>query len=787
MHSVHPHSLLRNHFNRRRSRRSSTASWRRSAAFAAILGAVALAPLAMAQSASGNAADVNPMIGTGTGPGSSNNLFPGPTMPFGMVQLSPDTESHNYGYHYYQKHIQGFSMTHMSGVGCADAGEVDFMPTTGPVTTSVSSYQSSYSHQQESASPGYYQVQLLRWGINAALTATDRTGVVKLTFPSGKMANLLVPISHTLNRSVDSSIHIVGDNQIQGYVTNLTFCGSNHPYKVYYVMQFSRPFAKFGTWSGYRDGSPAAIDMGNRSATQGGVDKRIGGYVSWPSSSNTRTVTVKIGISYVDLQGAENNLKSEAAGKTFSQIRQQATAAWNKSLSVVDVSGGTKQQRTVFYTALYHSLMIPSIFNDADGRYLGFDGKIHHVAQGHNIYDNFSGWDIYRSEMPLVALLEPQRMADIAQSIVLMDQQGGWIGRWPQANQYTNVMAGSPLSIVLATAWLDGIHGFDQQAAWKGMYEDATQMPPKAKAYQGQLGMKWINTLHYVPNDKVGYGSVSQIQEDAIAYASLYDLAKYLHKDNEARTLYQRALYYRNVFDPEDLMFRPKDADGTWVKPFDPTKGDGFIEGSGWQYQWFVPADLAWVVKAMGHDKFNQRLNHFFDYPVPMWNGEYYNPYNETDLEAPFEFNFSGEPWMTQKVVRRILSENYPDNPNGIPGNDDAGEMSSWAVMSMMGFYSVDPASRAYELTSPVFTHVAIHLEAPYSGKTFTIQASPNPQDNEYIQDVKLNGQSHSKNWISFQDISKGGSLDFTLGSTPDKSWGAAPADAPPSLSNEKP
>jgi predicted alpha-1,2-mannosidase len=758
---------------------------RRAAALA--LGFAVLTTGAFAQTSGGNASYVNPLIGTGTGPGDSQNLFPGPSMPFGMVQLSPDTESSGFGYHYYQKDIQGFSMTHMSGVGCANEGEVFFQPTTGPVNTQLSEYQSTYSHKQEQAKPGYYEVQLLRWGINAALTATDRTGDVKLTFPAGKPANLLVPITHTLNQAVGAKVHIVGNDELQGSVTNLTFCGSNRPYTVYFVMKFSHPFAKYGTWSGYGDGAPAKLTPDSRDVTQAFVDRQVGAYVSWPSSDEAKTVTVKIGISYIDEQGAENNLNTEAAGKSFAQIHHQATAAWNKALDVVDVSGGTLAQKHVFYTALYHSLLIPSIFNDADGRYLGFDGKIHHVAAGHNIYDNYSGWDIYRSEMPLVALVDPSRMADIAQSIVLMYQQGGWIGRWPQINHYTNVMAGSPLSIVLATAWLDGIHNFDMKAGWEGMYKDATQAPPRGSSYQGQAGIKWINTIHYVPNDKIGYGSVSQIQEDAIAYASIYDLAKDLGKDDAARTMYDRALYYRNVFDSSDRMFRPRNADGSWLTPFDPKKGDGFIEGSGWHYQWFAPADLAWVVQAMGRDTFNQRLTKFFSYAKPGWFPQYYNPYNETDLEAPFEFNFSGEPWMTQHVVRRILNENYPDNPYGIPGNDDAGEMSSWAAMSMMGFYSVDPASRAYELVSPVFDKVVIHLHAPYSGKTFTIESSPDAKSNEYIQSVKLDGQSHAKNWIWFQDISKGGTLSFDLGTAPNKSWGSAPDDAPPSLSNEKP
>src|SRR5579875_2294989 len=292
-----------------------------------------LTPLAAnAQGAPGPVAEVNPMIGTGTGPGDSENLFPGPSMPFGMVQLSPDTESSGYGYHYYEHKILGFSMTHMSGVGCPNDGEVFFTPTTGPIE--IEDDASAYSHQQEHAEPGYYRVQLLRWGIQAALTATVHTGEVQLIFPAGKQANLLIPISHTLNHAIGAQVQIAGNDRVPGYVMNETFCGSNRPYKVYFVMQFSHPFATYGTWSGYRDGSTPAIAAGTREATQTADDKQVGAYVSWPQSAQSRTITVQIGISYVDLRGAENNLETEAAHKSFSQIRGEAAAAWNKALSV---------------------------------------------------------------------------------------------------------------------------------------------------------------------------------------------------------------------------------------------------------------------------------------------------------------------------------------------------------------------------------------------------------------------------------------------------------------------
>lgn len=727
---------------------------------------------------------VNPFIGTGRGPGDSENLFPGAVMPFGMVQFSPDTEDRGFGYHYYQDQIKGFSMTHMSGVGCPNEGEVFLTATTGPVATQVSDFESPYSHERESASPGYYEVRLERWGVKAELTATERTGMVRFTFPAGKAANVLLPISHTLNHTTGAEVRVVGDREIEGYVENEAFCDVKQTYRVYFVMQFNRAFGGFGTWNG--TGTAPAGDT--RTVTQAKPGQWIGAYATWPSSAQPQTVTAQIGISYVDLEGAKNNLKTEAAGKSFEQIRGSAEAAWNKALSVIEVSGGTQTNERIFYTALYHSLLMPSIFSDADGRYLGFDEAIHHAKPGHLVYCNYSGWDIYRSQMPLVALLEPKRMEDMSDSVALMYRQGGWIDRWPQINRYTNVMAGSPLTVIVSTAWLDGLHDFDIDTAWEGMFRDATEAPPPNKPYQGEEGIHWINSIHYVPNDKVEYGSVSQIQEDAIAYASLYRLAKALGKADAARTMHERALSYRNVFNPEDRFFRPRNSDGKWVEPFDPEQdGHGFIEGSGWHYQWLAPADMAWLVNAMGPDLFNQRLTKFFDYKKPGWFGQYYNPYNETDLEAPYEFNFSGKPWETQRVVRRVLRENYPDTPDGIPGNDDCGEMSSWAVLSMMGFYSVDPASLAYELSSPVFTKVVIHLRAPYKGKTFTIETSPDPEKNDYIQSVKLNGREHSQNWISFHEMSDGGSMHFVLGASPNKSWGAAKKDAPPSLSDDTP
>ncbi len=766
---------------------------------------------------------VDPFIGTGTGSGGATNCFPGASMPFGMVQLSPDTESTGAGYHYYQTDIQGFSMTHMSGAGAPSAGDIFFTATTGAVHTQIQNFQSSYSHKLESASPGYYQVVLQRWGIQVNLTSTDRCGLARFVFPAGKRANVLVPISHTLNETAGAKIRLLNNHEITGQVTNHCFCGNWQTYTVYFVMKFSEPFEATGIWNGKNGGG--RIDAELRATQQTKLGQWIGAYASWPKSPHPRAITVKVGISYVNLAGAKNNLQQEVGNKSFTFVRNAADATWNKALDVIRVTGGSILEREVFYTALYHSLLMPNLFSDADGRYLGFDGKIHQVATGHRFYCNYSGWDIYRSEMPLLALIAPRRVEDMCNSIALDYQQGGWVPRWPQINHYTNVMCGSPLTTVMCTAYLDGLHGFNIEAAWRGMFKDAMQAPfagyvkpadvrvawaglgkeclvTRQRPYAGESNINWINKLHYDPDNYESYGSVSQIQEDCIAYSSLYYLAKALGKMHDANILFKRALYYRNVFDPVDRFFRPRLSTGGWRKPFSLLQGHGFVEGSALQYQWLAPCDLSWLVNAVGRERFNHRLSVLFNgqttsltpmpnrsstmvgnLPAEAGSPGCYNPYNEPDLEAPFEFNFSGEPWKTQLIVRDLLRKYYRLSPNGIPGNDDCGEMSSWAVLAMMGFYSVDPASTAYEICSPVFHSIRIRLHSPYRGRRWVIRTSLHAGYAPYIRSVQLNGRPLRRNWLWFHTMAGGGELDYQLGTLPNKAWGTAATDAPPSLS----
>ncbi|MGC8560657.1 MAG: GH92 family glycosyl hydrolase [Phycisphaerae bacterium] len=727
---------------------------------------------------------VQPLLGTGSGPGSSINLFPGPSLPFGMVQLSPNTEVTGYGYHSFQSHILGFSMTHMSGPGCPNDGEIFFTATTGQVHTRIKNFESRYSHSHERAAAGYYRVDLLRWGVRAALTATTRCGLVQFTFPGGRRANVLVPISETLNYTHASHVHVVGNDEITGFDANHCFCGNSQVYRVYFVMKFSQPFKSFGTWSGPGSGmnGHGILHSGARIATQVDHHQWIGAYVSWPASNAQRVITAKIGISYVSLADAKENLKAEVGDRSFNAVRLAALARWNKALSVIRVHGGTRAHRIEFYTSLYHSMLMPNTASDVNGKYMGFDDRVHRMPSGHVDYMDYSGWDIYRSQMPLLGLIAPSRTADICQSIVLMYKQGGWIGRWPQTHYYTNVMCGSPLTTVMCQAWDEGIHGFDIRAVWPGMVKDATEAPPPGKPYAGEAGIQWINKLHYVPDNYVSYGSVSQIQEDCIAYAAIYHLAKRLGKPNTRHFFLKRALYYRNVFDPADRVFRPRLSNGKWLQPFSRNQYHGFVENSCWDYQWLEPCDMAWVIHAVGRARFNRRLEKFFSYQQPNWYALYYNPYNEPDLEAPFEFDFSGKPWQTQRVVRKVLRQNYTLSYDGVPGNDDCGEMSSWAVMSMMGLYMMDPGKPVMELNSPLFRSIVIHLAAPYAGKEIVIRTNSHPFARRYIHSLTINGHPWNKTYVPVKVLTDGAKLKYRLGSTPDRHWAASPNDAPPSI-----
>ena len=721
--------------------------------------------------------NVDPFIGTDGG----GNCYPGAVAPFGMVQLSPETSSGSIGYLYHQPNIIGFALTHMSGVGCPDYGNGFFTATTGPVVTKLEDYRSPYKHSDEKASPGYYQVRLDKWNVNAELTAAERAGVARFTFPAGVAANVLIPVSHTQTDTYAADVTIVGDREVQGSVTSRSFCGGQGRYTVYFVMRFDKPFQSFGTFTG-----DAKSDGGRGAAQKAEGDPAVGAYVTWPGdAAAVTTVTASTGISFVDLDGARRNLEQEIGQKSFDDVRKATAAAWEKSLGKIEIEGGRPAARKIFYTALYHALLMPNLFSDIDGRYAGFDDKIHQSPDGRAVYCNFSGWDIYRTQVQLLALIEPKRLEDMCQSVVLMAQQGGWVGRWPQAQRYTNVMLGSPLTTMLATAWNYGLHDFDMKAAYPYLLKDATEPAPPGKPYQGQSNVQFMNQVGYIPDDKEGYGSVSQTQEDCISYAALASVASDLGKADDAKMLTKRSLNYRNVFDPQTKYFRPRLLDGSWQTPFaPPTQREGYVEGSAAQYRWLAPHDVVGMIDLFGgDDPFNKELDTFFSQIRRDWGGAYYTPDNETDLQAPFLYNFSGQPWKTQALVRRLVREEYGTGPEGIPGNDDCGTMSAWAIFAMSGLYPTDPARPAFELCSPVFTKITYHLAEPYKAKALVIEAPAASIQNGYITAVKLGGEDHPAPWVALLDLVAGKPLTFTLVAEPDKAWGAAKANRPPSIS----
>ncbi len=761
------------------------------------------------------AALVNPFVGTAAG----GNIVPGAIAPFGMVELSPDMP--NGFYVYSDNYSSGFSMTHMSGCGCPNYGDVFFTATTGPVKVQAKKYGFHFSHRQESASPGYYHVFMKTWGINAQFTAATRCGMARFTFPAGKQANVLVPISHATNPTIASNIHIINNHTITGSVTSVTMVGTNLPVTVYFVMKFSTPFKTYGVWEGHsikphlkqqvqaqgvgplfpvnyyppprRDSwGPQYVKP---KPTLHFPGPPIGAYVSYPSSRHRRVVKVRIGISFVSVGGAEKNLAAEMPKFNFSASRARIHARWNKELSVITVRGGSLTHRKIFYTALYHALLLPSVFDDVDGRYIGYDNKIHHVPAGHkHIYANWSGWDIYRSEIPLLTIIKPQRAEDMAQSVVEMAKQLGFIDRWAEANRPLGIQNGFPLTSCVVEIWQAGLHHFDINAAYKAMAKQC--FPDYLK---GHADLSSIHAYQDVPGER--YGSilpadtnVSSAEETDIAFAALGHLALDLHKTMDADVLFGDALQYTSMYNPTTKFMQGRTADGAWI-PLSKEDRDTryynhwqiyqfYCEGSAWEYDWLVPEDVHGLIALMGGNKpFAARLQHFFT-------AGQYDPTNEPDLEAPYLFDYCRQPWRTQYWVATNADTSYRDTPGGLAwsklmgtGNDDCGEMSAWYVLSQIGLYQVDPGNPDFELSTPRFRQITIHLQAPHKGKTFVIRTSNGGGKNMYIQSATLDGRAMNKPWLPERRVFQGGTWDVTAGPTPDKNWGAARGDAPPSLS----
>lgn len=746
---------------------------------AAYLAAVAFALPARVRAAEAPTLLVDPFVGTSfTRVGGPIDTFPGADVPFGMVQWSPDTPTQNAGggYEYTDTTIDGFSLTHLSGPGCNVFGDFAMLPTLGPVVDPRHASQ-PFSHAGEIAAPGWYQVTLGKPAIGVALTVTQRTGLGLIAFPASSQANILFNVSSNQAGVDAASVRVVGANEVEGSASSGHFCGMPDRYTVYFVAQFDRPFVAHGTWLGSR------VTPG--SAQQSGAGS--GGWVTFDTTAASR-VKVKVGLSFVSLAGARANLAAENRGWDLTAVRDRATAAWSRVLGRVAIQGGTNAEERTFYTALYHAFLHPNLISDVDGRYMGFDDKVHSVARGHAEYANFSDWDIYRSEIPLIALLAPHHVADMMQSLVdAARQEHGWLPRWPLVNGPTSVMGGDSVDAVIAGAYAYGARAFDARGALAAMVQGAstTAGTPGQGWYvpRWELNDRYLQSGYVVNTHTTSVAPVPNGASETLEYAfddfSIARLARSLGDDATVRRFSARSANWAQLFDTATGWIAPRDALGAFMAaPIGDMGQSGFQEGNAAQYSWMVPQDLHDLIAGMGGraavnaklDRFFSQLNAGQDKPY-AWLG------NEPSLGSPWVYLSSGEPWRTQAIVRQALTTLYADTPEGIPGNDDLGEMSSWYVWSALGLYPGDPATRLLDIGSPLFTHVVIR--APH-GPTIEIDAPKASDATPYVNALRIDGRLSQ---ASFVALPERGTLrlDFDLAATPNVQRGTATNDAPPS------
>ncbi|ADD42988.1 GH92 family glycosyl hydrolase [Stackebrandtia nassauensis] len=749
---------------------------------------------------------VNPFVGTQN----FGNTFPGASAPFGMVQISPDTGGQG-GYDYQQDKIHGFSQTHLSGVGCGVSGELPIMPTTGEVdTVDPEKYRSKYSHDDEEATPGYYQVGLSSYDINAELTATKRTGWQRYTFPDTDAANLMFNTGKA-NQSVhDSEVHVVGDRTVEGRVTAGGFCAGKDKHTVYFTATFDQPFDSYGTW---RD---KTIRPDTRDASGEGGN---GAWIGFDASKD-REVVAKVGLSYTGMDGARKNLDAETGDSyDFDAVREQLHDDWVDKLNSITITGGTKERREAFYTALYHAQLHPNLAGDVDGRYTGFDGEVH-TAKGFTPYQNLSLWDTYRPQNQLLEMLEPQVARDVALSIVAIGREGGWLPRWALANSETNIMTGDPVTPFLVEAWSKGLLAGHEDEAYELLKQNATSTPPKDSPYNGRSGIDYYLKRGYIPSgldletdcahkggDNDCKHPASATLEYAAADSALALMADGLGHGSDAKKFAARGQWYRNLWDDKTGHFRPRTGDGTWLTPYDPVSADHqFHEGGAYQYQWLVPQDPAGLVDLMGGETDTEkRLDDFFVYdklltdpegtaredwitdPYDYYGKPTYNPNNEPDLLAPYMYLWAGAPAKTATVVRAAMTL-FTTGPDGMTGNDDLGTMSAWYVYSSLGMYPTMSGGDFLALSSPQFDSATVTIGeyGDRQGGTLNITAPGASDTKRYVQNVSLNGEDVSQTWLDWGDIAHGGDIAQELGTSP-SDWGTGDGDQPPSVGKADP
>jgi len=713
---------------------------------------------------------VNPFIGTSNF-GATN---PGAIAPRGMVSVSPfnvagtqntlekDSRWLSNPYVNENTFLTGYSHVNLSGVGCPDLGVILLMPTTGDVETNHLKYGSTYTN--ETAQAGYYSNVLTKYNIKVETTTTTRTGISRYTFPKGQ-SNILLNLGLGLTNEEGAAIKIVSPTEIEGMRTVGSFCyyKPEEAYPVYFVAKFSKPATNYGVWKTpkkYKGAEAAWMPYNGKPRLMEGYRKEvlgdsIGSYFSYQFEKPTQ-VEVKIGVSYVSIENARENLEQETQDFSFEAIHQQAEAHWEEQLSKIKVEGGTEDDKTIFYTALYHTLIHPNILNDFNGEYPKMATR-ETLKTENTRFTVFSFWDTYRNLHALMSLVYPKQQSDMVKSMLDIYDESGWLPKWELNATETTTMVGDPAGIILTDTYLKGITDFDIEKAYEAMVKsaDALENNPLRPGIEPYIENGYLNTDQN--------GSVSTTQEYNATDYSISLLAKALNKKDDYKRFSKRSISYRKLFDKDLKLLRPRNADSTWHEPFDPlaganfTKNIGFIEGNAWQYAFMVSHDIKGLMKLMGGKKgFSEQLQKVFS-------TKQFDMANEPDIAYPYLFNYvKGEEWRTQQLVHELMDEYFQNKPAGLPGNDDTGTMSAWLIYSMMGIYPVSPGDPIYTISTPVFDKITIDLDSNYyQGKTLVIEKSGTKKGT--INTIQLDGKAHNSYFINHSDLIKGSKLKINL------------------------
>ena len=723
-------------------------------------------------------AHVNPFIGTG----GHGHTFPGAVVPHGMIQPSPDTRIDGWdacsGYYYNDSTINGFSHTHVSGTGCCDYGDVLLMPTVGKQTYQTTDsqsqqlpYASAFSHENESAEPGYYSVFLDRYQVKAELSASKRGAIHRYTFPASKESGFIIDLDYSLQRQTNSEmeIKVLSDTEICGHKKTTYWAFDQY---INFYAKFSKPF----TYTLINDS--VTMDNGKRLP----ICKALLQF----ETKKDEQVLVKVGVSAVDVKGAQNNVLSEIADWDFDKVRQHARNEWNRYLSKIDVTTTNQEDKTIFYSALYHTGISPNLFTDADGRYLGMDLKVHQGDVKQPIYTTFSLWDTFRALHPLMTIIDPDLNTQFIQSLLKKHQEGGIFPMWDLASNYTGTMIGYHAVPVIVDAYTKGYRDFDIQEAYKACLRTAEydttgikcpalvlpHLMPKAKYYKNSIG--------YIPCDRENESVAKALEyayNDWCISVFAESMTDFNNKDKYARF----AKAYEFYFDKETRFMRGLNSKGEWRTPFNPRasthRNDDYCEGTAWQWTWFVPHDVEGLVNLMGGENaFASKLDSLFTADSSLEGettssdisgliGQYAHG-NEPSHHVTHLYNYVNRPWRTQELVDSVFQSQYANRPDGLAGNEDCGQMSAWYILNSMGFYQVCPGKPVYSIGRPVFDQAVVNLT---NGKKFTVMVRNNSKKNKYIESMSLNGQTLHTPFFSHQDIVDGGTLEITMSDKPNK------------------